>query len=231
MSDIAGKPGETGADALCDTLLANDVDVCFANPGTSEMHFVAALDRKQQMRCVLGLFEGVVTGAADGYARMAEKPAATLLHTGPGMANALANMHNARRAFSPMVNVVGDHASYHLPMDAALTSDIDSLARPMSQYVRRIAGADDVSPATAEAVTHAMRAPGGVSTLILPADAAWGTAPTRWKPPMPSPPPPARRSWPSRPMRGWNAAPGSCRSTACPTRSTRPSPRSRMWTT
>ena len=177
MSDIAGKPGETGADALCDTLLANDVDVCFANPGTSEMHFVAALDRKQQMRCVLGLFEGVVTGAADGYARMAEKPAATLLHTGPGMANALANMHNARRAFSPMVNVVGDHASYHLPMDAALTSDIDSLARPMSQYVRRIAGADDVSPATAEAVTHAMRAPGGVSTLILPADAAWGTAP------------------------------------------------------
>ena len=142
MSDIAGKPGETGADALCDTLLANDVDVCFANPGTSEMHFVAALDRKQQMRCVLGLFEGVVTGAADGYARMAEKPAATLLHTGPGMANALANMHNARRAFSPMVNVVGDHASYHLPMDAALTSDIDSLARPMSQYVRRIAGAE-----------------------------------------------------------------------------------------
>ena len=105
-----------GADALCDTLLANDIDVCFANPGTSEMHFVAALDRKPAMRCILGLFEGVVTGAADGYARMAEKPAATLLHTGPGLANGLANMHNARRASAPMVNVVGDHASYHLPV-------------------------------------------------------------------------------------------------------------------
>ncbi len=103
-----------GADRLCDTLLVNGVDVCFANPGTSEMHFVAALDRKPQMRCVLGLFEGVVTGAADGYARMADKPAATLLHCGPGMANALANMHNARRARTPMINVVGDHATYHL---------------------------------------------------------------------------------------------------------------------
>src|SRR6187431_1171232 len=103
-----------GADVLCDVLLANDVTVCFANPGTSEMHFVAALDRKPEMRCVLGLFEGVVTGAADGYARMADKPAATLLHCGPGMANALANMHNARRARTPMINVVGDHASYHV---------------------------------------------------------------------------------------------------------------------
>jgi len=177
MAQQAGKPGETGADALCDTLLANDVDVCFANPGTSEMHFVAALDRKQQMRCILGLFEGVVTGAADGYARMADKPAATLLHTGPGLANALANMHNARRAHTPMVNVVGDHASYHLPYDAPLTSDIESLARPMSGFVRRIGSAADVSPATAEAVTQARRAPGAVTTLILPADYAWGPAP------------------------------------------------------
>lgn len=177
MTDQAGAPGETGADALCDTLLANDVDVCFANPGTSEMHFVAALDRKPAMRCVLGLFEGVVTGAADGYARMTGKPAATLLHTGPGMANSLANMHNARRAASPMVNVVGDHASYHLPLDAALTTDIESMARPMSDWVHRIAGVNDVSPATARAVTAARRAPGGVATLILPADAAWGTAP------------------------------------------------------
>src|SRR5262245_33970246 len=103
-----------GADVLCDVLLANDVTVCFANPGTSEMHFVAALDRKPQMRCVLGLFEGVVTGAADGYARMTDRPAATLLHTGPGLANGLANMHNARRARTPMINIVGDHASYHL---------------------------------------------------------------------------------------------------------------------
>lgn len=177
MTSQAGKPNETGADALCDTLLANDIDLCFANPGTSEMHFVAALDRKQQMRCVLGLFEGVVTGAADGYARMAGKPAATLLHTGPGLANALANMHNARRANTPMVNVVGDHASYHLPYDAPLTSDIESLARPMSGHVRRIGSAADVSAATAEAITAASRAPGCVSTLILPADYAWEAAP------------------------------------------------------
>src|SRR3954449_8945646 len=126
-----------GADFLCDTLLANDVDVCFANPGTSEMHFVAALDRKPQMRCVLGLFEGVVTGAADGYARMADKPAATLLHLGPGLANGLANIHNARRANTPMVNIVGDHATFHLQHDAPLMSDIESLAWPMSHWVRR----------------------------------------------------------------------------------------------
>ncbi len=170
-----------GADLLCDTLLLNDVDVCFANPGTSEMHFVAALDRKLDMRCVLGLFEGVVTGAADGYARMTGKPAATLLHTGPGLANALANMHNARRANTPMVNVVGDHASYHLPFDAPLTSDIEGLARPMSRFVRRIAGADDVATATAEAIAEAQRPPGGVTTLILPADAAW-TDPTVYRP-------------------------------------------------
>ena len=118
-----------GADRLCDELLANDVDVCFANPGTSEMHFVAALDRKPRMRCVLGLFEGVVTAAADGYARMADKPAATLLHLGPGLANGLANLHNARRARTPMINVVGDHATYHLQHDAPLTSDIESLAQ------------------------------------------------------------------------------------------------------
>ena len=114
-----------GADSLCDTLLANDVDVCFANPGTSEMHFVAALDRKPDMRCVLGLFEGVVTGAADGYARMADKPAATLLHLGPGLGNGLANLHNAKRARTPMVNVVGDHATYHVQYDAPLTSDVE----------------------------------------------------------------------------------------------------------
>ncbi len=166
-----------GADLLCDTLLANEIDVCFANPGTSEMHFVAALDRKQNMRCVLGLFEGVATGCADGYARMTDRPAATLLHTGPGLANGLANMHNARRAATPMVNVVGDHASYHLPNDAALTSDIESLAEPMSKYVRRCAGPEDVSRATADAITQARNAPTGVTTVILPADAAWGELP------------------------------------------------------
>src|SRR5271170_7563171 len=106
-----------GADSLCDTLLAGGVDTCFANPGTSEMHIVASLDRRPQMRCILGLFEGVVTGAADGYGRMTGKPAATLLHLGPGLANGLANLHNARRAWSPIINVVGDHATHHLPLD------------------------------------------------------------------------------------------------------------------
>jgi acetolactate synthase-1/2/3 large subunit len=162
-----------GADALCDTLLAGGVDTCFANPGTSEMHFVAALDRKPSMRCVLGLFEGVVTGAADGYARMAEKPAATLLHLGPGLANGLANLHNAKRARSPVVNIVGDHATYHLKHDAPLTSDIEGLARPMSHWVGRVQDADHVSGDAAQAITQARTAPGRIATLILPADAAW----------------------------------------------------------
>lgn len=177
-----------GADRLCDTLLVNDVDVCFANPGTSEMHFVAALDRKPQMRCVLGLFEGVVTGAADGYARMADKPAATLLHCGPGMANALANMHNARRAWTPMINVVGDHATYHLEHDAPLTSDIEGLARPMSHFVRRITSPEDVGPAIGEAYAASLSLP-GVTTVILPADCAWGSVePAELKPtPVPAP--------------------------------------------
>ncbi len=164
-----------GADLLCDVLLANDVDVCFANPGTSEMHFVAALDRKPQMRCVLGLFEGVVTGAADGYTRMVDKPAATLLHLGPGLANGLANLHNARRARTPMINVVGDHAAYHLQYDAPLTSDIESLAQPMSQWVGRVSGVNDIRTKAEAAYVAAMREP-GVATLILPADAAWSEA-------------------------------------------------------
>ncbi|CAP43929.1 acetolactate synthase large subunit [Bordetella petrii] len=166
-----------GADSLCDTLLANDVDVCFANPGTSEMHFVAALDRKPRMRCVLGLFEGVVTGAADGYARMADKPAATLLHLGPGLGNGLANLHNAKRARTPMVNVVGDHATYHVQYDAPLTSDVEGVARPMSHWVRRTQAASDLAADAAEAVRVARQAPGNIATLILPADAAWGELP------------------------------------------------------
>ncbi|MBW6425110.1 acetolactate synthase large subunit [Rhizobium sp. XQZ8] len=162
-----------GADMLCDVLLVNGVDVCFANPGTSEMHFVAALDRKPEMRCILGLSEGVVTGMADGYARMADKPAATLLHLGPGLANGLANLHNARRARTPILNVVGDHASYHLQYDAPLTSDIESLARPMSHWVGRAAGPTDIRRCTEEGFAAAI-ARRGVSTMILPADAAWG---------------------------------------------------------
>jgi acetolactate synthase I/II/III large subunit len=164
-----------GADILTDTLLANGVDVCFANPGTSEMHFVGALDRKPQMRCVLGLFEGVVTGAADGYARMMEKPAATLLHTGPGLANGLANIHNAKRAQTPMVNIIGDHASYHLPFDAPLTSDIESLARPMSHWVKRVESLETVSRDASQAVAQANTMPGKIASLILPADMAWST--------------------------------------------------------
>ena len=162
-----------GADMLCDVLLVNGIDVCFANPGTSEMHFVAALDRKPQMRCVLGLAEGVVTAAADGYARMADKPAATLLHLGPGLANGLANLHNAKRARTPMINIVGEHATYHLQYDAPLTSDIDSLAGPVSQWVGRATTAAEVQTRTEEAYTAALSRR-GVSTLILHADAAWG---------------------------------------------------------
>src|SRR5262245_19645823 len=172
-----------GADVLTDVLLANDVRVCFANPGTSEMHFVAALDRKPQLRCVLGLSEGVVTGAADGYARMTGRPAATLLHTGPGLANGLANLHNARRARTPMINIVGDHASYHLPLDAPLTTDIEALAAPMSNWVRRVNGSLDIGLA-AEAAYRASLSPPGVATIILPADASWGEV---------SPPPRLRR--------------------------------------
>src|SRR5437868_3234751 len=125
-----------GAESLVRTLVGGGVDVCFSNPGTSEMHFVAALDRVDGMRCVLALFEGVATGAADGYARMAERPAATLLHLGPGLANGLANLHNAMKASTPVVNIVGDHATYHKQYDAQLESDIETVARNVSSYVR-----------------------------------------------------------------------------------------------
>ena len=124
-----------GAESLVATLLKSDVDVCFANPGTSEMHFVAALDKVPGMKCVLGLFEGVVTGAADGYFRIARKPACTLLHLGPGLANGVANLHNAKKANSGIVNIVGEHATTHIALDAPLTSDIEGIARPVSQFI------------------------------------------------------------------------------------------------
>jgi len=162
-----------GADALLRTLTASGVSICFSNPGTSEMHFVAALDREPGMRGVLCLFEGVATGAADGYGRMAGHPAATLLHLGPGLANGLANLHNARRAGTPLINVVGEHATYHKRFDAPLESDIDSLARPVSGWVRRSARSADVGADAADAVAAARQAPGGVATLILPADVSW----------------------------------------------------------
>jgi acetolactate synthase I/II/III large subunit len=160
-----------GAQALLATLVGNGVDVCFANPGTSEMHFVAALDSVPQMRGVLALFEGVATGAADGYARMAGKPAAVLLHLGPGLGNGLANLHNARRAQVPMVVVVGDHATYHKKYDAPLESDIDALAGTVSGWVRRPTRTGDLAQDTTDAVAAA--ATGVVSTLILPADVSW----------------------------------------------------------
>ncbi|HTV45702.1 MAG TPA: acetolactate synthase large subunit [Stellaceae bacterium] len=162
-----------GAESLVRTLVGGGVDVCFANPGTSEMHFVAALDRVEGMRCVLGLFEGVVTGAADGYARMREQPAATLLHLGPGLANGLANIHNANKASSPMVNIVGDHATYHRKYDAPLTSDIEGLARPSSHWVKTSPDAQSIAADGAAAIAAARRSPGRIATLILPADTAW----------------------------------------------------------
>ena len=163
-----------GAQSLVRTLLACDIDTCFANPGTSEMHFVAALDSVKGMCCVLGLAETVVTGAADGYARMAGKPAATLLHCGPGLANGLANIHNAKRAMSPMVNVVGDHAIHHRPYDTPLTSDVEGVARPFSHWVRTSMNAQSVGLDAAAAVQAARTPPGQIATLVLPADASWG---------------------------------------------------------
>jgi acetolactate synthase-1/2/3 large subunit len=174
-----------GAHALIHTLVDAGVDVCFTNPGTSEMHFVAAVDDVPGMRTVLGLFEGVVTGAADGYARMAGKPAATLLHLGPGMANGMANLHNARRARVPMVNIVGDHATYHTQYDAPLESDIESAARTFSGWYGRPTTPAALAPAAAEAVAAAMGPPAKVATLVLPADVSWGDGAT---PATPAPP-------------------------------------------
>ena len=165
-----------GAESLVRTLLNGDVNVCFANPGTSEMHFVSALDRVEGVRCILGLFEGVVTGAADGYYRMTGKPAATLLHLGPGLGNGLANLHNAKKARSGMVNIVGEHASYHIKHDAPLTADIEGVARPMSDWVLTSRSSRDVAADGAKAVEAARTAPGRIATLILPADTAWGEA-------------------------------------------------------
>jgi acetolactate synthase-1/2/3 large subunit len=162
-----------GAESLVRTLLACGIDTCFANPGTSEMHFVAALDRVAGMRCVLGLAETVVTPCADGYARMAERPAATLLHCGPGFANGIANIHNARRARSPMVNIVGDHATYHAPLDPPLAADVDGLTRAACDWVRRSNSAMTVGADGAAAVHAARTAPGQIAALILPADASW----------------------------------------------------------
>jgi acetolactate synthase-1/2/3 large subunit len=162
-----------GAECLVRTLIAGGIEVCFTNPGTSEMHIVAALDKIPEMRCVLGLFEGVITGAADGYARMAGKPACTLLHLGPGLGNGLANLHNAGRAQVPMVNIVGQHATYHVRYDTPLTSDIEGIARPYSKWLRTSGAPAEIGRDVAEAIVAARTAPGRIATLIIPSDVSW----------------------------------------------------------
>ncbi|MGB6456243.1 MAG: thiamine pyrophosphate-binding protein, partial [Streptosporangiaceae bacterium] len=162
-----------GAEAVVRTLADCGVTTCFANPGTSEMHFVAALDTVPEMRGVLCLFEGVATGAADGYGRMTGGPAAVLLHLGPGLANGLANLHNARRAHTPLLAIVGDHATYHKRYDAPLESDIDALAGSVSGWVRHTARSADAGADAADAVAAALTPPGQVATLVLPADVTW----------------------------------------------------------
>ena len=165
-----------GAQSLVGTLVNCGVELCFANPGTSELHFVGALDSIAGLRPVLCLFEGVATGAADGYGRIAGKPAATLLHLGPGLANGLANLHNARRAATPIVNIVGDHATYHLQYDAPLASDVAGFARPVSAWIHQSRNAKALAGDTARAVQAARAAPGGIATLIVPADTTWEQA-------------------------------------------------------
>ena len=179
----------TGAQALLRTLVGSGVTTCFTNPGTSEMHFVAALDDVPEMRAVLALFEGVATGAADGYSRMAGRPAATLLHLGSGLGNGLANLHNARKGKSPVVNIVGDHATYHTKYDAQLQSDIETVARNVSSWVRTSQSTDALPGDAVEAIAAAQGPPGQVATLILPADVSWsdGAEPAE-PPPPPSPP-------------------------------------------
>ena len=183
-----------GAESLVRTLVKGGVDVCFANPGTSEMHFVGALDRVEGMRCVLGLFEGVCSGAADGYYRMTDKPASTLLHLGPGLANAAANLHNAKKAGSGIVNIVGEHALYHIKYDTPLTADIEGIARPFSHWVKTSPTSKTVAADGALAIQAARVAPGQIATLILPADTAWGEADgVADTPDTPAPPKPQQR--------------------------------------
>ncbi|MER6081347.1 acetolactate synthase large subunit [Streptomyces sp. NPDC001833] len=178
-----------GAKALLRTLVDAGVTTCFTNPGTSEMHFVAALDTAPEMRAVLTLFEGVATGAADGYARMAGRPAATLLHLGGGLGNGLANLHNARKGKVPIVNIVGDHATHHVQYDTPLQSDIETVARNVSSWVRTSASTAELSRDAVDAIVAASGPPGQVATLILPADVSWGEGAKPAAPPVPATPP------------------------------------------
>ena len=179
-----------GAQALIRTLVDAGVTTCFTNPGTSEIHFVAALDSVPEIRAVLTMFEGVATGAADGYARMADAPAATLLHLGPGLGNGLANLHNARRARVPVVNIVGDHATYHTRYDTPLQSDIETVARNVSGWVRTSAKTESLPRDAVEAIAAAVGPPGQVATLIVPADVSWQEGAEPAAPFEPAAPPP-----------------------------------------
>ncbi|MGD9864521.1 MAG: acetolactate synthase large subunit [Pseudodonghicola sp.] len=171
---IAGQSkAMNGAQSLVTSLIGGGIDVCFANPGTSEMHFVAALDQIAGIRCVLGLQENVVTGMADGFYRIARRPAATLLHCGPGLSNGLGNLHNARRGNSGIVNIVGDQATWHRPHDAPLTADTEALARTVSDWVRTSRRSADVGQDAMMATQIARQVGGGIATLILPSDASW----------------------------------------------------------
>lgn len=182
----------TGGECLLRTLVASGVDVCFMNPGTSEMHFVAALDRVPEMRGVLCLFEGVCSGAADGYARMARKPAATLLHLGPGLGNGLANFHNARKARSPIVSLVGEHSTQHMRFDAPLSADIDAFARTVSAFIARLDAQNDMGTMAAEVISAARTYPGSIATMIIPADFSWSeSGPIAVAPPAEPPPKPS----------------------------------------
>ena len=162
-----------GAEKLLETLVASGVEVCFSNPGTSEMQLVSAIGNNDGMRSILCLFEGVISGAADGYARMLDKPALTLLHVGSGFSNSMANLHNAKRAHSPVVNIVGDHATYHLQYDAPLTSDVPAHAKICSDWVKVSITADDLAASGAEAVCASMQGNGRIATLIAPVNHAW----------------------------------------------------------
>lgn len=179
-----------GADSLVKTMLASDVDVCFANPGTSEMHFVAALDSHPDMRCILCLFEGGTSGAADGYYRMSGRVAATMLHLAPGFGNAFSNLHNARKAGSGVLNVMGDHATYHLKYDSPLKGDTEGVSRAISHWTRSSLSSADVAQDGADAIRAARARGGQIATLILPADTAWGDGAA---PATAAPPPPLHR--------------------------------------
>ena len=202
-----------GAQALIRTLVDAGIETCFTNPGTSEIHFVAALDSVPEMRAVLTLFEGVATGAADGYARMADAPAATLLHLGPGLGNGLANLHNARRAKVPVVNIVGDHATYHAQYDPPLQSDIETIARNVSTWVRTSRNTEELARDAVEAIAAATGPPGQVATLIVPADVSWQDG-VRDRRRLRSRPPHPRStetsSTPSRRQSGAATGPGFC---------------------